>query len=283
MSSTERESVKKGETLIATPKWFIGIRVAQILVSIIVVGLAGFWIHGAYFDSLGLAIAAGIFTWIVALYAILTERSAGCRSGYNTWAVLSLDFFLIVLWLASLAYNAQFRSIFVTSVDTTCYNDGSAINSNHCSILYKRAASYVATQTGLAILSAIAGLSALLLVFFVITFAYVTHFFRLEWAKHSSTSDPEKASGAVPVAQQQPLQQQQQAQPQWANQPAQYQANAYANQPAAPYDPYAAQQNPGYAGAPGAYPQQVPQPAQVQQHQQHQQHQQQQQQYYPQQ
>jgi hypothetical protein len=52
------ESLKKGETLIQTPKWFIGLRVAQILVSLIIVGLAGSLIHGYYADSLGFAIAS---------------------------------------------------------------------------------------------------------------------------------------------------------------------------------------------------------------------------------
>jgi hypothetical protein len=52
------ESVKKGQTLIPTPKWFIGLRVAQIVVSLLIVALAGAFIHGAYADSLGVAIAS---------------------------------------------------------------------------------------------------------------------------------------------------------------------------------------------------------------------------------
>lgn len=52
------ESVKKGEVLIPTPKWFIGLRVAQIVVSLVIVALAGFFIHGYYHDALGIAIAS---------------------------------------------------------------------------------------------------------------------------------------------------------------------------------------------------------------------------------
>jgi hypothetical protein len=256
------ESVRKGERLIPTPRWFIGIRVAQIVVSLIVVALAGYFIHGAYADPLGVAIATGIFTWIVALYAILTEHSAACRSGYNTWAVLALDGFLIVLWLASLGANAAFRAAFTTPVNTECYNDGSAVNSNHC-IVYKRG--YVAGPTGLAALAGVAGLSAVPLLLFVVTFAYVTHHFRLEWAKESA--DVEKtagaAPGAAPVGQPQafPDQQQQQQQPQWAQQQ-QYQPNTYPS-PGPAYDPYTQPQNPAYPNTQGAYNQTVPQQQQV--------------------
>ncbi|KAI8948800.1 hypothetical protein F4801DRAFT_439452 [Xylaria longipes] len=249
------ESVKKGETLIPTPKWFIGLRVAQIVVALIIVALSGFLIHGYYADAQGIAIASGIFTWIIALYVILTEHSAACRSGYNTWAILSLDFFMIVLWLASLGANAAYRASFVVPVDADCYDDGSTVNAGHC-VIYKREA--VAGPTGRAVISAVAGISAINLLLFVATFAYVAHFFRLEWAKHSS--DIEKASGvAAPTAQHQTLVNQQQ--PQWAQQQQQHQPPTYptAN---APYDPYTpspySPQSTGYAGAQGVYNQTVP-------------------------
>ncbi|KAI1426048.1 hypothetical protein F5Y12DRAFT_713495 [Xylaria sp. FL1777] len=247
-------SVKKGEVLIPTPRWFLGVRIAQIIVSLVIVALAGFFIHGYYADALGIAIASGVLTWAIALYAILTEHTAGCRSGYNTWAVLSLDFFMIVLWLASLGANAAFRSSFVYAVNVEdCYNDGSAINSNHC-VVSKRSA--IATPTGLAVLSSVAGVSAVPLILFIITFAYVAHFFRLEWAKHSG--DVEKVAGVAPVAGGQSqafVNQQQQPQPQWAQQ--QHQPTTYATSSPA-YDPYTPQQNTAYTGPPAAYNQAVP-------------------------
>lgn len=164
---------------------------------------------------------------------------------------------MIVLWLASLGANAAFRGSFIYSVNAECYSDGSAINSGYCNV-YKRAA--VATPTGLAVLSSVAGVSAVPLLLFVVTFAYVTHFFRLEWAKHSS--DVEKASGlpaATPAqaAQSQAfIPQQQQPQPQWAQQ--QHQPTNYSAQNPA-YDPYMAQQNTGYTGAQELYNQPVAQ------------------------
>ncbi|KAI0442025.1 hypothetical protein F4803DRAFT_386914 [Xylaria telfairii] len=241
------ESVKKGETVIPTPRFFIGLRIAQIVVALIIVALSGYLIHGFYADAQGIAIASGIFTWIIALYAILSEHSAGCRSGYNTWAILSLDFFMIILWLASLGANAAYRASFVVPVDADCYDDGSTINAGHC-VISKRDTVAVAGPTGRAVISAVAGISAINLLLFVATFAYVCHFFRLEWAKHSS--DVEKASGAAASAgQQQNLVNQQQ--PQWVQQQQQHQPAAYpaATPPYDPYTPYSPQQSTAYVGA----------------------------------
>ncbi len=52
------EAVKRGEVVIPTPRWFIGLRIAQIVISLIIVALAGFFIHGYYTDALGVAIAS---------------------------------------------------------------------------------------------------------------------------------------------------------------------------------------------------------------------------------
>ncbi|KAI1175972.1 hypothetical protein F4777DRAFT_578396 [Nemania sp. FL0916] len=253
------ESVKKGETLIPTPKWFIGLRVLQIIVALIVVALCGLIIHGYYADPQGLAIASSILTWIIALYAILTEHSAACRSGYNTWAVLSLDFFMVILWLASLGANAAYRATFVTPVNADCYDDGSAVNAGHC-VVYKRAA--VASATGRAELSALAGVSAIMLLLHLATFSYVAHYFRLGWAKHGN--DAEKVPGApapaaAPVGQPEAFtNQQQQPYPQWSQQ--QHQPAAYAPQNPT-YEQYPQEADAGYAGGQGVYNQSVPQQA----------------------
>jgi hypothetical protein len=86
------------------------------------------------------------------------------NGAYNIWAILSLDLFMAIFWLASLGANAALRAAFTTPVQIeACYNDGSMISSNTCIVskraLEKRAA--VAGELGLALMSAIAGLSAL--------------------------------------------------------------------------------------------------------------------------
>ena len=103
----------------------------------------------------------------MSVYAIVAEKAVGAHAAYNYWAIMSLDLFMAILWLSSMGANAALRATFVYNVDAECYNDGSAVNSGHCivdgkrSLLTKRETAAVATQAGLAEMSAIAGLSAL--------------------------------------------------------------------------------------------------------------------------
>ncbi|KAI1098266.1 hypothetical protein F4804DRAFT_132429 [Jackrogersella minutella] len=277
---------KRGEMIIPTPKWFIALRVLQIVFSVVAVGMTGWWIHGLYYDSLGFVIVCGLFTWIIAVYAILAEKVISCRRAYNTWAILALDALMIIFWLAAMAATANQRSKFVVPVTASCTSDGSMINSGQCSIEKRDDDGVVgvATDVGLAVLSAIAGVSALVMLLFVPTFAYVCHFFRLSFVGHSS-NDPEKTAAATGVnngtvaggpgatelqggmaphniatQQSQPLLHQQGNQ-QWAQQ------TGYPQQPVGQpqfqqgpvYDPYAPQNN----GAGGVYAQQVGQPEQA--------------------
>ncbi|XXG96884.1 hypothetical protein Hte_003175 [Hypoxylon texense] len=276
---------KKGETIIPTPTWFIALRVFQIVLALVVVAMTGWWIHGLYYDELGFVIVCGLFTWIIAVYAILAEKVASCRRAYNTWAILALDLLMIIFWLAAMAATANRRSKFTVPVTASCVSDGSTVNSGHCTV-WKRAG--VATSGALSVLSGIAGISALIMLLFVATFAYVCHFFRLSIWGHSTT-DPEKGSAPVAGAagvhhhpgaatelqggmapqnvaaqQSQPFLNQQPGQEQWAQQQHQQQQTGYPQQHVGQpgfqqgpvYDPYAPQNT-------GAYP-----PQQVDQHQQ---------------
>lgn len=105
-----------------------------------------------------------MFTAIVVGYTLITEKVHGANGAYNIWAVLSLDFVMAIFWLASLGSNAALRAAFTQDVNIeSCYNDGSAVSSNHCTIsrrsINKRGA--VAGSVGLSVMSAIAGVSAL--------------------------------------------------------------------------------------------------------------------------
>ena len=105
-------------------------------------------------------------TWVVALYALITEKVPSANGAYNIRAILSLDLFMTIMWLASMGANAALRTSFRYTVEVDyCYNDGSAVNSNHC-VLAKRKLGKRGTVAGtgaLAMMSAVAGLSALTL------------------------------------------------------------------------------------------------------------------------
>ncbi|KAI1497535.1 hypothetical protein F5X99DRAFT_362060 [Biscogniauxia marginata] len=287
----ETTATRKGETVIPTPKWFIALRVFQIVFALVVVAMTGWWIHGLYYDELGFAIVCGLFTWVIALYAVLSEKVPSCRRAYNTWAVLALDLLMVIFWLAAMAATANRRSKFTVDVQASCYSDGSAIDSGNC-VIYRRKVG-VATDGALAVLSAIAGVSALVMLLFVATFAYVCHFFRLAYtaAGKNGSGDVEKNPGTPATtttavaatsapgmelqnnavggqqgaaAQSQPLLYQQQQQYQYQQQPQgpegaypqqQYDPHQqYTQNPATPaYDPYAPQ-NTAYTGAAGVYP-----------------------------
>ena len=106
----------------------------------------------------------GLFTFIISIYALVVEKAPTCHAAYNYWAIMSLDLFMAILWLSSMGANAALRATFVTPVSADCWDDGSTVNAGHCIVsrsLGKRAA--VATQAGLAELSAVAGLSALMM------------------------------------------------------------------------------------------------------------------------
>jgi len=180
-----------------TPLWCTVLRGLSIFFGFAIIIMAGILIHGKAMDahafalvvvkqsqislacpsSLGFMLEAHmlinhlpthpqcLMTWVVAIYALVSEKVPSARGAYNIWAILSLDLFMAIMWLASMGANAAQRAAFRYSVTVEgCYNDGSAISSNHCIVskkrdLEKRAA--VADDGGLAMMAAIAGLSAL--------------------------------------------------------------------------------------------------------------------------
>lgn len=78
---------------------------------------------------------------------------------------MSLDLLMAILWLASLGANAALRATFTVDVNVNgCSNNGQLVNSEYCNVskrgqISRRGA--VLFNGGPAILSAIAGLSAL--------------------------------------------------------------------------------------------------------------------------
>ncbi|KAI1144238.1 hypothetical protein F5Y05DRAFT_22151 [Hypoxylon sp. FL0543] len=266
METAAKEN-RRGETIIPTPAWFIALRVLQIVFALINIALTGWWIHGLYYDELGFVIVCGLFTWVIAVYAILAEKAASCRRAYNTWAILSLDGLMIIFWLAAMAATANRRGTFNVAASASCVSDGSTINSGHCAVYAKRD---FASNAALGVLSGIAGISAIIMLLFVATFAYVCHYFRLSFAAYS-TNDPEKASaaglnqggvvGSPGTELQGGLSSQntlnQHGNQQWTQQAGYSQQTA--SQPQYPqgqaYEPYATQNSP-YSGAAGGYPQQ---------------------------
>jgi len=174
----------EGRYVQKTPTWVVVVRGLQALFGLVILALCGYLIHGKAMDAnvFALVVVSAepqnwldlphqltsqcLMTWVVVFYALGTEKVPSAQGAYNIWAILALDLLLAIFWLSSLGANAAQRASFKYDVNVEyCYNDGSTVNSNFCYVskrdLEKRAA--VAGTVGLAVMSAIAGLSALML------------------------------------------------------------------------------------------------------------------------
>lgn len=246
-----------------TPVWMVVIRGVQVVLALGIVGMCGWLMHGKVLDAQAFGLVCGIFTWIIVGYTLTTEKVAGARGAYNIWAVMSLDLFMAIFWLASLGTNAHTRSKFNSRVTVSgCYSNGETFNSKYCNV-NKRGdgtENAVAGDGALAIMSAVAGLSALLWLLFVATLVYHGHIFRL-WYQANKKPSADNANVEL-NAQGAPMlgtQQQAAVAPQYTGQQ-QYQQQYYPPQA----QPQAQPQQPAYpqaAEVPGnyqQYQQQVP-------------------------
>ncbi|KAK5658735.1 hypothetical protein OQA88_1544 [Cercophora sp. LCS_1] len=91
------------------PKGWIAIRIVQLVLAVLVLGLSAYGI--AMFPTSGnvYILVVGIMTLITSAYHIICEYAA--PKLYNYWAVLGLDIFLVIMWLASFALLASEVSI----------------------------------------------------------------------------------------------------------------------------------------------------------------------------
>jgi hypothetical protein len=104
------------------------------------------------------------------VYVLVAEKVKSAAPAYNFFAILALDAFSMLIWLSAMGATAAKRGTFQFPVNASCSSDGSAVNSGRCDI-WKR--TEVMSVGALAILSGIAGLCALELIFFIATFTYM--------------------------------------------------------------------------------------------------------------
>ncbi|KAF4973422.1 hypothetical protein FZEAL_9335, partial [Fusarium zealandicum] len=170
-----QEKAASGHVL-KTPVWVIVLRGLQFLIALIILGLCARMMHDAYLDEHGLSLAIALLTWLAVAYIVLTEKISALHSAYHIVGVLVFDGLLIVLWLAAWAATAARRAKYVVPVwADNCFDDGSTLDSKTCEI-FKRGTvdkrDVILFKTGLAMLSAIAGLGALVWLLFIATFVW---------------------------------------------------------------------------------------------------------------
>ncbi|TWU76253.1 hypothetical protein ED733_004946 [Metarhizium rileyi] len=159
--------------VLETPIWLVVIRGLQFLISLIIIGLAGSLMHDLYLDEFGLSAATAILTWCILFYAVCTEKIPAWQAAYHVLAVAVLDGFLVIMWLATFAAVAARRATFKFNVRVNgCVDDGSAIGSKTCYTRRHLESRDILFKSGGNMMSAIAGLGALLWLSFIATFAW---------------------------------------------------------------------------------------------------------------
>ncbi|KAH8196767.1 hypothetical protein TruAng_009059 [Truncatella angustata] len=237
------------------PKGFIAIRIVQLVLAVVVLGLTAYGVSQLAFDGDILSLFSALATLITCIYIIVAEF--GAPALYNYWAVLSLDIFLVVFWLISFALLAA---------EIAPYASG------YCTYYYCYSLSS-AEKTYFAILAAAAGLGGAEFLAFLVSL--VIHSVMLHRHRNAglhcnpitSTSQPNPAvaSATVLASAEKPVEYSQGQPYPLQNLPAKgytQQSNTVQNQSQAyPQQPYASSQQQYY---PHQVPQQTPSPLSAQ-------------------
>jgi hypothetical protein len=124
--------------IVQMPKGFVVLRILQISLSIIILGLSAFLISqtsGAVFSAEAFSTFVAVATLIITTYNIVAESAA--HGAYNMWAVLVSNIISFLLWLASTASLGVLRNTFVVSVTITRCTYGIDESTGDC-ITFKR-------------------------------------------------------------------------------------------------------------------------------------------------
>jgi len=104
------------------PQWTLGLRIAQGVLALIALGLAGYSLYYYPFDGIEITTFMGAATIIITLYVLLSTLV--WPIAYNYWAVLGLDAFGTLIWLVSFALLASEVNSTKTLFDDYGYGSG---------------------------------------------------------------------------------------------------------------------------------------------------------------
>ncbi|KAK3301069.1 uncharacterized protein B0H64DRAFT_30112 [Chaetomium fimeti] len=97
------------------PRGFIAIRIVQLVLALIILGLAAYAISYLSFDGNQFILTVALMTMLSSIYHLVAEL--GAPAAYNYWAILGLDIFLLLMWLCSFALLASRVTPWVTYLD----------------------------------------------------------------------------------------------------------------------------------------------------------------------
>ncbi|KAI2618952.1 hypothetical protein GGS26DRAFT_573662 [Hypomontagnella submonticulosa] len=167
------------------PKGFVAIRILQLIIAIICLGLSGFGIAYFVFAGDGLTLFTSIATLITSIYCLVAHF--GPPKAYNYWAILGLDIFLVIFWLISFAIlAAQIAAVFA-------YYDA-------YSSIYELDAYDTAITTYAACLAAAAGLGGVEFVLYIVSLSIHGVMLHRHRKAGLKAMPIDSASGGVPGA-----------------------------------------------------------------------------------
>jgi len=185
------------------PKGFVALRIVQLVVGLACLGLCGFGVAVLTFSGDSLMLFTAVATLIASIYCLVAHF--GPPTAYNYWAILGLDIFLLVFWLASFALLASQVAAFMSY-----YSYYSSYSSSY-SDYYTYSTYDAAVITYAAILAGAAGLGGLEFILYIVSLSMhsvMVHRHRkagLHCMPLESSSYPAPAGGKMEM--QPPLQQ----------------------------------------------------------------------------
>jgi len=90
--------------ILPLPKAVLGLKIAQLVIAVVVLGLAAYGVTFVAFDGDSLMLFTALVTMIITVYYIVAVTAL--TSAYNYWAILGLDIFAIVFWIISMSLLA---------------------------------------------------------------------------------------------------------------------------------------------------------------------------------
>ncbi|KAJ6780614.1 hypothetical protein PWT90_03498 [Aphanocladium album] len=169
-----------------TPKWLLIVRILQFVISLAILSLSAAILSADVLilallgmsDPAALGVAISVLTWLVLLYAVLTEKLHVLRKLHHVVVVMALDSIMLVLWLSTWALTAARRGAIDPLMKQANMDANKKCDSSYGGNYYgfydncadkKTARAYKWRGDAAA---AVAGLGALEWILFIVTFAW---------------------------------------------------------------------------------------------------------------
>ncbi|KAI0186157.1 hypothetical protein EV127DRAFT_188022 [Xylaria flabelliformis] len=123
MSNYVSERAAGREHIPIYPKGFVAVRIIQLVLGIICLGLTAFTVSVLPFVGAIIMLFTAIVTLISSIYILVAHF--GSPAAYNYWAILGLDIFHVIFWLISfglVAANAAYILTYGSYVDDYYYS-----------------------------------------------------------------------------------------------------------------------------------------------------------------